>query len=145
MTMSLLLACCKVQLVAQSDIPLPSVRARRCWAIICGFLRRDTIAGTGARSRDASGRRFPNPSAPRGCRFCSSWNRLLCSMLVMFSEIDVGWSEPLLQVHIQKAKRTTQITNLSWCHTVWHQSDWQLKHCDTFCSMAYIFKGHLPK
>ena len=52
------------ELVAQSDIP--RVRECCCWAIICGFLRRRVS------SRDASGRRFPNPSASRGRRFCSS-------------------------------------------------------------------------
>ena len=130
--MPLLLACCKVQLVAQSDTP-----ARRCWAIIRGFLRCDTIAGgTGTQS----GRRFPNPSASRGCRFCSSWNRLLCSMLVMFLRARC-WLVGAFAVHIQP-ENELQITNWSWHHTVW-ASDWQLKHCDTFCSMAYIFKRHL--
>ena len=39
--------------VSLSGVPQDAVvRARRCWAIICGFMRRDTIAdGTGSQSR----------------------------------------------------------------------------------------------
>ena len=85
------------------------------WVIIHGFLRRDTIAS-------------------RGRRFCSSWNRLLCSMLVTFLRARCGWSELFLFIFTNHKLELT-----SQCLT----SDWQLKDCDTFCSMAYIFKGHL--
>ena len=54
----------------------------------------------GACSRDASGRRFPNPSASRARIFCSSWNRLLCSMLVMFLRARC-WLVGAFSVHIQ--------------------------------------------
>ena len=57
-----------------------------------------------------------------------------------FSELDVGWSEPFLFIFNRKTNygnHTLELT--SHCLT----SDWQLKDCDTFCSMAYIFKGHL--
>ena len=50
--------------------------------------------------RDASGRRFPNPSASRARRFCSSWNRLQCSMLVMFLRARC-WLVGAFSVHIQ--------------------------------------------
>ena len=39
----------------------------------------------------------------------------------------------------QNELRESQTGAESHCLT----SDWQLKDCDTFCSMAYIFKGHL--
>ena len=54
----------------------------------------------GACSRDASGHRFPNPSASRARRFCSSWNRLLCTMLVMFLTARC-WLVGAFSVHIQ--------------------------------------------
>ena len=50
-----------------------------------------------ARSRDASGRRFPNPSASGGRRFCSAVEiGFYAQCWSCFSELDVGWSEPLL-------------------------------------------------
>ena len=137
---------------SRSLISPSPVFARRCWAIIRVFLRRDTIAG---RMGTQSGRRFHNPSGSRGRRFCGSWNRLLCSMLVMFLR-DRCWLVGVFAVHIQPAKRTMRMST-NWvsvqsgtagleltshclqCLT----SDWQLKHCETFCSVAYIFKGHL--
>ena len=56
----------------------------------------------GACSRDASGRRFPNPSASRARRYCSSWNswNILCSMLVMFLRARC-WLVGAFSVHIQ--------------------------------------------
>ena len=132
--MYLLLACCKVQLVAQSIPPC----SRCCWTINTRFSH--DRRWDGACSRDASGRRFPNPSASRARIFCSSWNRLLCSMLVMFLRARC-WLVGAFSVHIQPqnelGNHTLELT--SHCLT----SDWQLKDCDTFCSMAYIFKGHL--
>ena len=57
-----------------------------------------------------------------------------------FSELDVGWSEPFLFIFNCKTNYGNHKLELtSHCLT----SDWQLKDCDTFCSMAYIFKGHL--
>ena len=57
-----------------------------------------------------------------------------------FSELDVGWSEPFLFIFYRKTNYGNHKLELtSRCLT----SDWQLKDCDTFCSMAYIFKGHL--
>ena len=52
------------------------------------------------------------------------------------------WLVGAFSDHIQPRKtnygnHTLELT--SHCLT----SDWQLKDCDTFCSMAYIFKGHL--
>ena len=79
--MSLLLACCKVQLVVQPFRPIcycfTPVFARRCWAI------------TRSVSRDQS------PSASRGRSFCSSSNRLLGSMSC-FSGVDFGRSGQVL-------------------------------------------------
>ena len=132
--MYLLLACCKVQLVAQSIPPC----SRCCWTIIRGFHM--IAGGDGACSRNASGRRFPNPSASRSSRFCSSWNRLLCSMLVMFLRARC-WLVGAFSVHSQRKTNygNHKLELTSHCLT----SDWQLKDCDTLCSMAYIFKGHL--
>ena len=69
------------------------------------------------RSRDASGRRFPSHSASRGRRFCSSWNRLLiyAQCWSCFSELDVGWSEPLLflfkrQSELRKSQAGADVT-----------------------------------
>ena len=57
-----------------------------------------------------------------------------------FSELDVGWLEPFLFIFNRKTNYGNHKLELtSHCLT----SDWQLKDCDTFCSMAYIFKGHL--
>ena len=57
-----------------------------------------------------------------------------------FSELDVGWSEPFLFIFNGKTNYGNHKLELtSHCLT----SDWQLKDCDTFCSMAYIFKGNL--
>ena len=59
-----------------------------------------------------------------------------------FSELHVGWSEPFLFIFNRKTNyshRNHKLELTSHCLT----SDWQLKDCDTFCSMAYIFKGHL--
>ena len=57
-----------------------------------------------------------------------------------FSELDVGWLEPFLFIFNRKANYGNHKLELtSHCLT----SDWQLKDCDTFCSMAYIFKWHL--
>ena len=57
-----------------------------------------------------------------------------------FSELDVGWSEPFLFIFNRKTNYGNHKLELtSNCLT----SYWQLKDCDTFCSMAYIFKGHL--
>ena len=112
----------------------PCVRGRRCWAIIPGFLRRDTIAGVA--DWYASGCRFPNPSASLGRRFCSSWNRLLCSMLVMFLRARC-WLVGAFAVHIQKAKRTVEANRKSLAGADVTLSDirvtgsWWLKHCDT--------------
>ena len=65
--MYLLLACCKVQLVAQSQ-------CSRAAMLLLGDNTRFSHdrRWDGACSRDASGRRFPNPSASRARRFCSS-------------------------------------------------------------------------
>ena len=58
-----------------------------------------------------------------------------------FSELDVGWSEPFLfifnwQNELRESRTGADVT----------LSDIRLEvetHCATFCSMAYIFKGHL--
>ena len=133
-TMYLLLARCKVQLPqswSRSLIP-PCSRA--------------TLLGDNTRfsRRDVGqsmqwGRRFPNPSASRGSRFCSSWNRLLCSLLVMFLRARCCLVGAFSCSYIQRQLPGTQSqTGADVTLTVW-----QLKHCDTFCSMAYIFKGHV--
>ena len=83
-------------------------------------------------SRDASGRRFPNPSASRGRIFCGSWNRLLCSMLVMFLRGRCWLVGAFAQCSYSTAKRTHKLELTSHCLT----SDWQLKHCDTLCSIG---------
>ena len=138
-TMYLLLACCKIQVVAQSDIPQYS-RARCCWAIIRGFLRRDTIAG---RTEHAVWMRqdavFPILQRLADADFAAVEIGFYAQCWSCFSELDVGWSEPFLfifnrQNELRESQTGADVT-----------SDWQLKHCDTFCSMAYIFKGHLNR
>ena len=122
--MYLLLACCKVQLVSQSDTPCSHVPLLGDNTRFSDTWHDRKAGGVGSnrgrvRSRDVSGRRFPNPSASRGRRFCSSWNRLLCSMLIMFLRARcclVG----AFAVHIQPAKQTMRITNWSWRHTFWY-------------------------
>ena len=64
-------------------------------------------------------------------------------MLVMFLRARC-WLVGAFSVHIQpqnelRESHTGADVTLRHCLT----SDWQLKDCDTFCSMAYIFKGHL--
>ena len=61
--------------VGRSLIPVlaPRVRECRCWAIICGFFRHRV------RSRDASGRRFPNPTV---WHQTGSWNIVTLSATV---------------------------------------------------------------
>ena len=62
-------------------------------------------------------------------------------MLVMFLRARC-WLVGAFSVHIQLGKtnyRNHKLELTSHCLT----SDWHLKDCDTFCSMAYIFKGHL--
>ena len=90
----LLLACCKVQLVAQSGTP---VFARCCWAIIRGFLRRDTIAGGTEHAvgtpRDAV---FPILQRLVDAYFAAVEIGFYAQCWSCDSDLDVGWSEPLL-------------------------------------------------
>ena len=68
----------------------------------------------GACSRDASGRRFPNPSASRHdvhADFAAVEIGFYAQCWSCFSELDVGWSEPFL--FIFNPKRTTGITHWS--------------------------------
>ena len=132
--MYLLLACCKVQLVAQSIPPC----SRCCWTIIRGF---HTIAGgtehAVAARLDAL---FPILQRLVHADFAAVEIGFYAQCWSCFSELDVGWTEPFLFIFNRKTNygnHTLELT--SHCLT----SDWQLKDCDTFCSMAYIFKGHL--
>ena len=139
------LSCWRTVRCSWSRSLIPCVRARRCWAIICGFLRRDTIAGgTGTqagrvRSRDAVFtilQRLVDAdfAAVEIGFYAQCWSCFRNSS--PNAELDVGWSELLLFI-FNYANRRLEL--MSHCLT----SDWQLKHCDTFCSMTYIFKGHL--
>ena len=128
-------------------------RAVVAQAIIRGFLRRDTIAGwtvqygrdtiaggTGRYSRDAV---FPILQRLVDADFAAVEIGFYAQCWSCFSELDpldVGWSEPFLFIFNRQNKLPNHKLELtSQCLT----SDWQLKDCDTFCSMAYIFKGHL--
>ena len=122
---------CKVQLVAQSC-------SRCCWTMIRGF---HTIAGG---TEHAVGTRlgavFPILQRLVHADFAAVEIGFYAQCWSCFSELDVGWSEPFLFIFNRKTNygnHTLELT--SHCLT----SDWQLKDCDTFCSMAYIFKGHL--
>ena len=133
-TMYLLLACCKVQLVAQSILPC----SRCCWTIIRGF---HTIAGG---TEHAVGTRldavFPILQRLVHADFAAVEIGFDAQCWSCFSELDVGWSEPFLFIFNRKTNYGNhKLELMSHCLT----SDWQLKDCDTFCSMAYIFKGHL--
>ena len=113
-------------------------RVRCCWTIIRGF---HTIAGG---TEHAVGTRldavFPILQRLVHADFAAVEIGFYAQCWSCFSELDVGWSEPFLFIFNRKTNygnHTLELT--SHCLT----SDWQLKHCDTFCSMAYIFKGHL--
>ena len=139
----LLLACCKVQLVAQSDSP--RVRARCCWAIISGFLRRDTIAGGTEHAvgmpRDAV---FPILQRLVDADFAAVEIGFYAQCWSCFSELDVGWSEPLLfifnrQNELRESQTGAEVTLSdirlaveTMVETLWH-----------FLLLAYIFKGHI--
>ena len=72
------LSCWRAARCSWSRSLIPRVRAC-CWAIIRGFLRRDTIAGAVRTRRNAV--------FPIGL-YAQCWS--------CFSELDVGWSEPFL-------------------------------------------------
>ena len=135
--MYLLLACCKVQLVAQSIPPC----SRCCWTIIRGF---HTIVGG---TEHAVGTRldavFPILQRLVHADFAAVEIGFYAQCWSCFSELDVGCGRSLFCSY-STAKRTTGITHW-WLELTSHclTSDWQLKHCDTLCSMVYIFKGHL--
>ena len=101
-----------VQLVAQSDTP----RVRCCWAIIHGFLRCDTIAGgTGTqsgrvRSRDAV---FPILQRLVDADFAAVEIGFYAQCWSCFSELDVGWSEPLLFIFNRKTNYTNHQLELT--------------------------------
>ena len=115
--MSLLLACCRVQLLLSwSRCLIPRVRGQRCLAIIRGFLRRDTIAGVA----DVVGTRLDAvflilqrlmdadfPAVEIGF-YAQCWS--------CFSELDVFWSEPLLfifkrQNELRKSRAGADVTH----------------------------------
>ena len=110
-TMYLLLACCKVQLVAQSDTPVCDSRALLL-GDNSGFLRRDTIAGGTEHAvgtpRDAV---FPILQRLVDADFAiveigfyaQCWSSC-------FSDLDVGWSEPFLFIFNGK----TNYANSNW-------------------------------
>ena len=107
--------------------------SRCCWTIIRGF---HTEHAVGTRL-DAV---FPIPQRLVHADFAAVEIGFYAQCWSCFSELDVGWSEPFLFIFNRKTNygnHTLELT--SHCLT----SDWQLKDCDTFCSMAYIFKGHL--
>ena len=135
----------------------PPRQCSRCvyWAIIRRFLRRDTIAGgTGTQSGRVV---FQILQRLVDADFAAVEIGFYAQCWSCFSELDVGWSEPLLfifnrqnelcewaqtgsaliKIVIQSGPPGLELT--SHCLT----SDWQLKHCETFGSVAYIFKGHL--
>ena len=112
--------------------------SRCCWTIIRVF---HTIAGG---TEHAVGTRldavFPILQLLVHAYFAAVEIGFYAQCWSCFSELDVGWSEPFLFIFNRKTNygnHTLELT--SHCLT----SDWQLKDCDTFCSMAYIFKGHL--
>ena len=112
--------------------------SRCCWTIIRGF---HTIAGG---TEHAVGTRldavFPILQRLVHADFAAVEIGFYAQCWSCFSELDVGWSEPFLFIFNRKTNYWNHKLELtSQCLT----SDWQLKDCDTFCSMAYIFKGHL--
>ena len=126
---NVLVACCKVQLVAQSIPPC----SRCCWTIIRGF---HTIAGG---TEHAVGTRL-DAVFPILQRLVHADFAAVEIVETFYAQCwSCFWSEPFLFIFNRKTnygKHTLELT--SHCLT----SDWQLKDCDTFCSMAYIFKGH---
>ena len=88
-TMCLLLACCMMQLFAQS--------------VACSTFLGDNTCFF------ESGRRVPHLPAYRGHSFCRSSNRLLGSMLVMFLRAR-RWLVGACAFHIQQAKRTLRMS-----------------------------------
>ena len=114
-------------------------RARCCWTIIRGF---HTNAGG---TEHAVGTRldavFPIRQRLVDADFAAVEIGFYAQCWSCFSELDVGWSEPFLFIFNRKTNYTgnPKLELTSQCLT----SDWQLKDCDTFCSMAYIFKWHL--
>ena len=130
-----------MQLVAQPPCACaPHVRARCCWTIICGF---HTIAGG---TEHAVGTRldavFPILQHLVDADFAAVKIGFYAQCWACFSELDVGWSEPFLFIFNRNLTiyGNHKLELMSHCLT---SSDWQLKDCDTFCSMAYILKGHL--
>ena len=105
-----------------------------CWAIIRGF---HTIAGG---MEHAVGTRldavFPILQRLADADFAAVKIGFCAQCWSCFSELDVGWSEPFLFIFKGKTNYGNHKLELT-------SSDWKLKDCDTFCSMAYIFKGHL--
>ena len=119
------------------DTPM-FARASFCWTIIRGF---HTIAGG---TEHAVGTRldavFPILQRLLDADFAAVEIGFYAQCWSCFSELDVGWSEPFLFIFNGKTNCWNhKLELMSHCLT----SDWQLRHCDTFCSMAYIFKGHL--
>ena len=94
--MYLLLACCKVQLVAQSIPPC----SRCCWTIIRGF---HTIVGG---TEHAVGTRldavFPILQRLVHADFAAVEIGFYAQCWSCFSELDVGWSEPFLFIFNRK-------------------------------------------
>ena len=126
--------------VLQSAVWYLRVRARRCscWAIIHSFLRRDAIADWTVRI-----------GTPFFQSFSVSWNSFYAQCWSCFWARCWLVEQPFLFIFNRKNKLRESQTGADVtvsdirlaveCLT----SDWQLKDCDTFCSMAYIFKGHL--
>ena len=105
-----------------------------CWTIIRGF---HTIAGgtehTVGTRLDAV---FPILQRLVDADFAAV-EMFYAQCWSCFSELDVGWSDPFLFI-FNYGNHKLELTSHSLT------SDWQLKDCDTFCSMAYTsIKGHL--
>ena len=136
--MYLLLACCKVQLVAQSDIP--RVRECRCWAIICGFLRRRVRRPAGTRL-DAVFPILRRLQRLVDADFAAVEIGFYAQWWSCFSELDVGGRRLCCSYSTGKTNYANhKLELMSHCMT----SDWQLKHCDTVCH-SLLYGLHLQR